>query len=167
MNKQAREQKDEFLLANSEKWTCYSLSPWQGERPKCRYSSAISPSLGRFLDLITSNTFSRFPLLFHVFSTVWVYLNLRYKLLFFYLNYSLILTQMRFSSSGKIDFHVSGIPRRNATHMAWVIRIFDLTKYLSIKLYQCCGLLCFVCACGVPSFNMFSIDSKALRTLGN
>lgn len=74
---------------------------------------------------------------------------------------------MRFSSSGKIDFHVSGIPRRNATHMAWVIRIFDLTKYLSIKLYQCCGLLCFVCACGVPSFNMFSIDSKALRTLGN
>lgn len=72
----------------------------------------IPPSEGRFLDLIARNTFSRFVSLLHVFSIVWVYLNLGYSSVFFFfrLNSSAVLMLKRSICSGRI--HFSGISWR-------------------------------------------------------
>lgn len=66
----------------------------------------------------------------------------------FSLNYSPFLTQRRFNSSGK---SLSGIPGGKLKGY----KAFDFTKYLFIKLYKNCEL-CFVCVCGVASFNVFN-----------
>jgi len=104
--------------------TCYNFSCWQGERPKNRHSSFW----GRLLDFTAKDTFSRFRSLLHVLSIVWVYLSLGYKHfpLLFRLNYSPVLTQMRFVCSEETNLPVSGTSQRTR-----IIKISDVNKHLS------------------------------------
>lgn len=118
-NKQANKKMSSFQLVR----TCYNFSCWQGERPKNRHSSFW----GRLFDLRAKDTFSRFLSLLHVFSIVRVYLNLGYKHFppLFRLNYSPVLTQMRFICSEKTNLLVSGTSQRKR-----IIKISDVTKHL-------------------------------------
>lgn len=119
-NEQINKQKDQFLPASSNLLQLFLLA---GRKTQEQTFLFLRETLG----FNAKDTFSRFLSSLHVFSIVWVYLNLGYKHFppLFRLNYSPVLTQMRFICSEKTNLLMSGTSQRKQ-----IIKISDVTKHL-------------------------------------